>query len=155
MSELQFKHYVEQSLEVVAISGNITTANVAEFNAFLNPILDKFIRHRSHRVFALDLKEVFVMDSSGIGGLCGKYIRIKKNQKKLVLCNTRKTIVDMLTVTGLDKTLSFFDSVPDALTMLGVASTAPPSEFADFESKPRTKKKKSLNDFIDEKLRAK
>lgn len=153
MSNIQFNHYVEQHVDIVAIAGNITSNNVSAFNEFVNPIISSVTRSRTNHALLLDFKGVPLIDSSGIGVICGKYIRLKKAGKKLALCSASRVIIDMLAVTGLDKTLSFYQSVPESLAILGTVSAVSLSDSADIDMKSKPRKRRSLDDFIDEKLK--
>ena len=118
MSDVQFTHYQDQNVFVVTIVGDLTSPNSAEFNKYLKPILEAMDKSAGLNGLVFNLEAVSMLDSSGIGIICGKFIRLKKQNKKLALCNAGRRVVDVFEMSGLGKTLPFYDTLALALIPL-------------------------------------
>ncbi len=146
MAELAFTDYIEKNVYIVAVGGNITSQSVRSFNQFISPILNQVTKHSKINSLVLDMKGVSLLDSSGIGVICGKFVRMKKAGKKLALCNVHPTVKQILKTSGLGSTFTFYQNVPESLAILGTESEEPANLISD------TSKVKSFQDIIEQKL---
>ncbi len=155
MENLQFKHYREKNVTIVAVSGSINSTNVSQLKKFLDPVLSEMDSNPTFNSLALDLNSVPTMDSSGIGLVCGKFVRLKKQHKKLVLCNVSRTVQDMFGISGLGNTIPFYKNVIQAIGDLSApdfVDKEAPSQSSQTSATPQ-KKGKGLQDFMDPKRR--
>ena len=63
----------------------------------------------------LDLSDVNYMDSTGIGELVGYLVRLRAEERKLILIRPSERIVQLLTVAGVNSLFPIHDSVAEAL----------------------------------------
>ncbi|MDE2850915.1 MAG: STAS domain-containing protein [Acidobacteriota bacterium] len=63
----------------------------------------------------LDLSDVNYMDSTGIGELVGYLVRLRAEERKLILVRPSERIVQLLTVAGVASLFPTYDTVEDAL----------------------------------------
>lgn len=153
---MQISHYEENHLYIVNVGDNLTIETVGTFNQYLKPLIDNILKENHMRGMILDMKRVSILDSSGIGTICGKLIKLKKINKKLVLCNANKNINDIFTVSGLRSALTIYSSVAEAVAMLG---TVEPTVSIDERviKKPvlpqKPLREKGLENFVDKKSR--
>ena len=63
----------------------------------------------------LDLSKVNYMDSTGIGELVGYLVRLRAQERKLILVRPSERIVQLLTVAGVASLFPTFDTVEEAL----------------------------------------
>lgn len=63
----------------------------------------------------LDLSDVNYMDSTGIGELVGYLVRLRAEERKLILIRPSERIVQLLTVAGVASLFPIHDSVAEAL----------------------------------------
>ena len=63
----------------------------------------------------LDLSDVNYMDSTGIGELVGYLVRLRAEERKLILVRPSERIVQLLTVAGVASMFPTYDTVEDAL----------------------------------------
>ena len=157
MIELQVSHYEENNLYIVTIGNDLTIETVGTFNQYVKPLIETVLLSKDMRGVVLDMKKVSMLDSSGIGAICGKLIKLKKTGKKLALCNINKTIKDTFVVSGLGSTLTYYSSIPEALAILGTDETPDRKEPEHVVKKPilpkNPPKEKGLENFMDKKAR--
>ena len=67
------------------------------------------------RLVAVDLSGLEFIESSGLGGIVGGYLRLRKNHGELRLVSPRKHIRDILELTRLTQLFKVYDSVDAAL----------------------------------------
>lgn len=153
MVELQINHYEERNLYVVTIGGSLNSGSIGSFNKYLTPLIDSIVKRDHMRGLILDMKGVGMLDSSGIGSICGKFVRLKKVDKKLALCNVNKNVSNSFSVSGLKNTLTFYNNIPEAISILGTAEVVALKE-PESAKKPRPKisQGKGLEDFLDKKI---
>lgn len=65
----------------------------------------------------LDLSDVNYMDSTGIGELVGYLVRLRAEERKLILIRPSERIVQLLTVAGVSSLFPIHDSVAEALAV--------------------------------------
>lgn len=80
--------------------------------------LQKEIQKEIATNIILDLSELKFMDSSGIGVILGRFKEIQKIGGKLVIAGMNDTVNKIFNLSGLQKIIKTFDSVPKAVTSL-------------------------------------
>jgi STAS domain len=103
----------------------------------------------------LDFEGVTMMDSAGIGLICGKHLALKKENKKLAICYVSQSIFRVMMVAKVDNVLNIYPDLSSALSDLktsdvGIASTQinlsflgdSPQKMPDFKMFHQEKKKK-------------
>jgi len=68
-----------------------------------------------HLKIVLDLKDVFYIDSTGLGALVGGYATLQKRKGAVKLVNPNKRNLELLLVTQLHTVLEVFDQLDDAV----------------------------------------
>jgi len=72
----------------------------------------------------LNMEEVPMMDSVGLGMLIGAYTSFTKKGRKMVLLNVGRSIRYLLTITKLEQILEKFDDEDDAMESCKKASSS-------------------------------
>lgn len=72
------------------------------------------IREKGAKLIIADLKNVAVMNSSGLGMLVSALSSLKNNSVAFVLCSVPKKIMALLEVTHLNQVFSIFNNCEDA-----------------------------------------
>ncbi len=111
--------YEKNKVYVVSISGEITHESVGEINEYLKPILAE-IKQNKLTGMILDCKKVTMIDSSGIGMICGKHISLKKEGKRFVLCNLNDRLWKVFQATKLTGNLTIYSNIHEAIMTVGV-----------------------------------
>lgn len=116
---LELEEYQRGHVQIISISGDLNRENVSQFNSFFKPILGNVLK--SSRIFAIavDCENLRTIDSSGIGALVGKILKLKKKDKKLVLCSLNKVVQWTLDTTGLSSAFPLYSSVHEVIRSIG------------------------------------
>jgi anti-anti-sigma factor len=93
--------YSSEGATVVECHGKLTSENAPLLKAEVRGMI------RAHARILLDLKEVPLMDSSGLGTVMGLYVSARTNRCAFGLINANKQIRDLLGVSNL---LSLFEA---------------------------------------------
>ena len=93
--------YSSEGATVVECHGKLTSENAPLLKAEVRGMI------RSHARILLDLKEVPMMDSSGLGTLMGLYVSARTNRCAFGLINANKQIRELL---GISNLLSLFEA---------------------------------------------
>ena len=106
--------------------GEVTVVHVGgEIDVYTAPMLrehlDEHISAGRHQL-VVDLEDVPFMDSTGLGVLVGRLKLVRATNGTLRLVCSSERILNVFSITGLDKVFQIFPSVDDALT--DTASTA-------------------------------
>ncbi|MBF0279362.1 MAG: STAS domain-containing protein [SAR324 cluster bacterium] len=157
MAPLQVGHYKENNLYIVTVGDNLTVDTVATFNQYVKPLMEDVLKTTQMRGLILNMKKVFMVDSSGVGTICGKLIKLKKAEKKMVLCNVNKTVTDTFADSGLGSALTYYSSVQEAIAIIGRVETPVREESVPIVKKPvftkAPPKERGLENFMDKKAR--
>ncbi len=113
---MHLTHYEQDNVYVVSLQGDLTSSSVFTCNQYLEPILENMKRKNG---IILDLKGVSTIDSLGVGFICGKLARLKRQKKKLVLCHVSSSLHEVFVLTRLDSLLTFYSTSMEALHFLG------------------------------------
>jgi len=95
---------------VVNLYGEIDQYAAAE----LKGRIDIEIGASSKKNLIINLKEVTLMDSSGIGLIVGRYKTVRAIGGKLVLCGAIQTIKRMIELSGIGKVIECYKDVHEA-----------------------------------------
>ena len=98
---------------LLAVEGVI---KLGESARFLADALKRSLAEGDGHVL-LDLSEVNYMDSTGIGELVGYLVRLRAQERKLMLVRPSDRIVQLLTVAGVASLFPTFDTVEEALAV--------------------------------------
>lgn len=112
MSESSFLHLVEIGGRVIA------TVKCEKIGARESQILETELRAQGPRTawrMAVDLGEVTVMASMGLGMLVSIHKACKENRGVMICCCVRPEIMSVLTVTHLHKVLKIVGTRDDAV----------------------------------------
>jgi anti-sigma B factor antagonist len=92
--------YAQEDATVVECHGKLTAENA--------PLLKSEVREMipNHKRIILDLKEVPLMDSSGLGTIVGLYVAARTRRCSLELINANKQIRELF---GISNLLSIFE----------------------------------------------
>ncbi len=96
---------------LLAVAGVI---KLGESARFLADALKRSLADGDGHVL-LDLSDVNYMDSTGIGELVGYLVRLRAEDRKLILVRPSERIVQLLTVAGVAPLFPTYDTVEDAL----------------------------------------
>lgn len=125
---VELRHYEENGVFIVNIIGEIVGSNTKKINEYLKPMMDLLRGMSNHRGLVLDFDEVSMVDSAGIGLLCGKHLALKKENKKLGICYINQNIFRVITIAKVDNVLNIYPDMASALGDIkmvdtGIAST--------------------------------
>ena len=95
---------------IVELHGEIDQYAAAQ----LKENIDIEIENSPKKNLIFDLKNVDLMDSSGIGLIVGRYKLITALGGKLALCNASKSVAKILSLSGIEKIVSNFPSLSEA-----------------------------------------
>ncbi|MGQ0763917.1 MAG: STAS domain-containing protein [Acidobacteriota bacterium] len=100
------------SVTILDLKGNLTIGSGEE--ELTETIAQLLGDGRKHLL--LNLAEVPIIDSSGIGGLIKLFTRVKNGGGKLKLLNPSRNMRQLLSITGLLSVLEVFDDEATALS---------------------------------------
>ena len=76
--------------------------------------IDIEIEQSTKKNLIIDLSEVDLMDSSGIGLIVGRYKLTLSLGGTTVICSAKKNIAKMIELSGIEKVISYYKSADDA-----------------------------------------
>ncbi len=117
---MHLTHYERNNIYIVAFEGDLTNNNAKACNQYLRPILDKMKKSKHKNRILLDLTGVPHMDSAGLGLICGKFIGLKKQEKKLALCNLKPSVRHTFSIVGVDETIPIYSTLMEGLHYLSL-----------------------------------
>jgi anti-sigma B factor antagonist len=95
---------------VIAVTGDIDVMNAGQLRELL---LEQYAAGARH--FVLDLSDVTFLDSTGLGVLVATHRRTRNGAGSLRLVVTRKQLLQLLRMTGLNSVFRVYPSMDDAL----------------------------------------
>jgi len=95
---------------IVNLNGEIDQYAAAE----LKGNIDIEIQSSSKRNVIIDLKNVEMMDSSGIGLIVGRYKLTTSLGGKFAICNASSSIKRMIELSGITKVINYFNTIQEA-----------------------------------------
>jgi anti-sigma B factor antagonist len=72
------------------------------------------------RMFVVNLRDVSLVDSSGVADLATSQTAVRKHGGRLTLCHLSQKLKDIFAITRLDKVFETYDTEADAVAALTV-----------------------------------
>jgi anti-sigma B factor antagonist len=113
---------IDLSLESRTVGGWTVVDVKGEVDLFTAPRLREHVVglvEEDQRRIVVNLEDVDFMDSTGLGVLVGALKRLKEKDGQLALICSQGSVLRVLTVTGLNKVFSIYDSVEEATKAVG------------------------------------
>ena len=120
MSELNISQRQSGSVTIVDLAGKIA---LGESNRALHEAI-RGLTADGNKSILLNLANVTLIDSSGLGELVASYASVERNGGALKLANLSDRFIELITITKLYTVFDIFDSEADALASFGSASEA-------------------------------
>ncbi len=120
MSELNISQRESGSVTIVDLGGKIA---LGESNRALHDSIRALTADGKKNIL-LNLANVTVIDSSGLGELVSSYASVERNGGSLKLANLSDRFIQLITITKLYTVFDVFDNEADALASFGTASEA-------------------------------
>lgn len=120
MSDLNIAQRESGSVVIVDLAGKIA---LGESNRALHEAI-RGLTADGHKNILLNLANVTLIDSSGLGELVASYASVERNGGALKLANLSDRFIELITITKLYTVFDVFDSEADALESFGAASEA-------------------------------
>ena len=95
---------------IIQLHGEIDQYAAAE----LKESIDIEVENSPKKNLIIDLKDVDLMDSSGIGLIVGRYKLVTSIGGKLALCNASKSVEKMLELSGIEKIVKHYKTLAEA-----------------------------------------
>jgi anti-sigma B factor antagonist len=108
--ELAITHASCGDSTVVQVTGEVDAATAPQLRKRLRELTDA----GEHRL-VVDLESVEFMDSTGLGALISTLKRVRENDGYLRLVCSRRPILKIMSITGLDSVISVYDTLAEAL----------------------------------------
>lgn len=107
---MQIKTRYRDNIAILDITGEIIGDARFELNKAIQEQIDS-----NHAGIILNLEEVPMMDSVGLGMLIAAYTSLTKRGTKMVLLNTGRSVRYLLVITKLDQVFEKYDDEDEAL----------------------------------------
>ena len=120
MSELNISQRQSGSVTIVDLAGKIA---LGESNRALHEAIRSLTADGNKNIL-LNLADVTLIDSSGLGELVASYASVERNGGALKLANLSDRFIELITITKLYTVFDVFDSEADALESFDSASEA-------------------------------
>lgn len=120
MSELNISTRKSGSITIVDLAGKIA---LGESNRALHEAI-RNLTGAGEKNILLNLANVTVIDSSGLGELVASYASVERNGGSLKLANLSDRFIELITITKLYTVFDVFDNEAEALASFGTASEA-------------------------------
>lgn len=125
MSALNITKRQLEGVVILDLSGKIA---LGETNRSFHESLRELVKEGKRNIL-LNMQNVTVIDSSGLGELVAGYATVENNGGKLKLANLSPRITEVMTITKLVTVFDVFDAESDALASFK-ETTEPPEEKA-------------------------
>jgi len=102
--------YNKKNALVICLYGEIDQYAAAE----LKTKIDIEIENSAKKNFIIDLTEVELMDSSGIGLIVGRYKLVNSLGGKFAICSASDYIKKMIELSGITKVIKYYNTISDA-----------------------------------------
>ena len=99
---------------IITLNGEIDQYAAAELKEFI----DIEIQSTSKKNIIIDLREVDMMDSSGIGLIVGRYKSATSLGKKFAVCNANETVKRMIELSGITRVINYHNTLSVAEKMM-------------------------------------
>ena len=120
MSDLNISTRKSGDVTIVDLSGKIA---LGESNRALHEAIKKLIEDGNKNIL-LNLADVRVIDSSGLGELVAGYASAERNGGAMKMMNLSDRFIELIHITKLYTVFDIFDNEADALASFGTASEA-------------------------------
>ena len=108
---MQFRKEQKDDITIIAISGKIIGAPDV---ASINNIFSETVQDDRIKVI-IDLNELEMINSSGLGSLIANMTSLKKKGGRLKFANISDNVLHVLKITRLDQVFEIYDSLDEAL----------------------------------------
>ena len=98
---------------ILRVGENITFANVAEFSATTQQLIDEGVTK-----LLLDLHDVSFCNSHGFGAIINLYTRLAKRDGRFAILRPQKAISEVLEITKMDSIIGVYEDESAALKAL-------------------------------------
>lgn len=115
---MEIKHVTKDNILIVTFAGDFVSSNIAAISKYVAPLLGNVEKDESKIGMIFDMKQVTILDSSGIGFICGRFVRLKKKKKKLALCDLNPNLEQMMSAANLTDLIPIGYNQFDALVYL-------------------------------------
>lgn len=120
MSDLNISTRKSGDVTIVDLSGKIA---LGESNRALHDAIKKLVEDGNKNLL-LNLADVKVIDSSGLGELVAGYASAERNGGAMKMMNLSDRFIELIHITKLYTVFDVFDNEADALASFGTASEA-------------------------------
>lgn len=120
MSDLNISTRQSGGVTIVDLSGKIA---LGESNRALHEAIKNLIEAGNKNIL-LNLANVTLIDSSGLGELVAGYASAERNGGAMKLANLSDRFIELITITKLYTVFDIYDNEADALASFGSASEA-------------------------------
>ena len=120
MSDLNISTRKSGDVTIVDLSGKIA---LGESNRALHDAIKKLVEDGNKNLL-LNLADVKVIDSSGLGELVAGYASAERNGGAMKMMNLSDRFIELIHITKLYTVFDIFDNEADALASFGSASEA-------------------------------
>jgi anti-sigma B factor antagonist len=103
------------AVKIVRVGESINFANVRDFNAAANKLLDSGVDK-----LVLDLEKVEFCNSHGFAVMINLYLKISKAGGKFAILKPKKAILEVLSITKMDSIIPIFQEEKKAVAALKV-----------------------------------
>ena len=101
--EISFRQL--QSHKIMKVNGEVDLYNVSELKKALFDAIDDTVSS-----LIVDMKDIFYMDSSGIGALVAGQKKMKAKNGKFALLNIHEDVMNVLKLATLDKFFTIYNT---------------------------------------------
>lgn len=120
MSELNISNRKSGDVTIIDLAGKIA---LGESNRALHEAIRGLTADGQKKIL-LNLSNVTVIDSSGLGELVASYASVERSGGSLKLASLSDRFIELITITKLYTVFDVFDNEADALASFGTASEA-------------------------------
>lgn len=120
MSELNISNRQSGNVTIVDLAGKIA---LGESNRALHETI-RGLTADGQKNIILNLANVTLIDSSGLGELVASYASVERNGGSMKLANLSDRFIELITITKLYTVFDIFENEADALASFGTASEA-------------------------------
>ena len=110
---MEFEVKYRKDDAILRLSGDILGDDRITLNEKIQELAD-----RGSKNIVLNLKEVGLMDSVGLGMIVACHTSLARRQIRIVLSDVGKSVKYLLTITKLDRIFEIYDTEDDALASL-------------------------------------
>ncbi len=106
----QYNTQTKNDIDIIEIIGDLKVFDLADYTSFF----EEYLANGHHKII-IDFTEINYIDSTAIGLL----VNIKRNAEEvggnLVIASVNDDVMNVFSITGIDKFIDIYTSVEDAL----------------------------------------